>query len=70
MSIEAIAGVDLSTIVGAVAQSQISVHGRKGSRTMEALPAGFDLRDVAILDWITAASAGPVDRPDGIVTVQ
>ena len=43
---------DLSTLTAAIAHSQIVVT----SAAAERFPAGFDDRDVAILQWIAAES--------------
>jgi hypothetical protein len=45
---------DLSTIVGVIAKSQIVVCGRSNREIVSRLPAGFDLVDVGILDWIVS----------------
>ena len=45
-------GPDLSTLTAAIAHSQIVVTSAAAQR----FPAGFDDRDVAILEWIKAES--------------
>lgn len=56
MKTEAIEHADLNVIVAAIARSQISIRLRTCRQIESRLPAGFDLVDVAILDWIATTS--------------
>ena len=51
---------DLSAIVAVIAKSQIVVRARSNRKTVSRLPAGFDLVDVGILDWIVGLAADPI----------
>ena len=49
-------GSDLLTLTATIANTQIAVTLAAGQR----FPAGFDDRDVAILEWIAAEGRNPI----------
>jgi hypothetical protein len=56
---------DLSTIVAVIAKSQIVVRRRSNREIVNRLPAGFDLVDVGILDWIVGFAANSITPLSG-----
>jgi hypothetical protein len=61
MDIENVAHPAVSTLVSAIAQSQLLAYGIQRARRPAAkrFPFGFEAVDVAILDWIASASRSP-----------
>jgi hypothetical protein len=71
MNTQAITHPDLSIPISVIAQSQILACGTISAQTSSRLPAGFDMVDADILDWITTTSCGRSRSANAdVVTVQ